>query len=140
MCPSSGHHYFLIILLLINYHQVSSSSNQEDDQISLDSFLPDAPLLVQQFYQTLEAGINHLVVSRDMHRAVRRLKRQTIIGDPSVSTLGAGAAEAVGSGGAGFGSLFQGDPLGGVNSLIGLGSLNGLNNVPDALGPVAPIL
>lgn len=135
MCP-----LLIIVLLLMNNHQVSSS-NQED--VSLDTFLPDAPLLVQQFYQTLEAGINHLVVSRDMHRAVRRHKRQTIIGDPDISSLGAGAASAAlgsGGGGGGFGSLFQGDPLGGVNSLIGLGSLNGLNNVPDALGPVAPIL
>ena len=95
-------------LLLIG---TSSANNVEDD-------LAKAPALVQQFYQTIESAINHLVVSRDMHRAVRRHKRQ-------------------------LSDLFDGgDFIGGLTSLAGLGSLNGLTNAANVLGdgPVPTVM
>jgi hypothetical protein len=30
--------------------------------------LPDASLLMEEFYHTVEAAVNHLIVSRDMHK------------------------------------------------------------------------
>lgn len=128
MCPSSGVVSVVIVTLLLTS---ISSGHQQDDEPGLDVFLPDAPLVVKQFYQTIESAINHLVVSRDMHRAVRRHKRQ--LG----GLLGGGGG---GGGGGPLGSLFQGDFLDGLTNLAQLGSLNGLTAVPDDLGPVAPIL
>ena len=129
----------------------------------IDDSQTDVSLIVSEYLQQLESVINHLVVSRDMHRSVRRHKRQTrqtVLGDDSFSgfgTLGGtqqldtsglnGLTSLLGSGGNGIGgigtgSFAQGDIYSGLNGLASLGSLNSLASGGAAAlgGPVAPVL
>lgn len=102
--------------------------------------LPDASLLMEEFYHTVEAAVNHLVVSRDMHKLVRE-KRQlnNNFGQGSFGGFGQGSN---GLGG-GAGNLFTqngltGDVLGGLSNVANLASLGTLGS--GAASGAPPIL
>lgn len=128
----------------------------------IDDNQSDASIIVSEYLQTLESVINHLVISRDMHRSVRRHKRQTrqtVLGDDSFTgfgSLGGGSADTSGLnglaglfgsgsngvGGAGAGAFGSGDIYSGLNGLTSIGSLDSLaSGGANALGgPIAPVL
>ena len=111
--------------------------------------LPDASLLMEEFYHTVEAAVNHLVVSRDMHKLVRQ-KRQlnnnfgANFGQGGLGGLGGFGQGGFGQqGGAGAANLFTqsgltGDLLGGLSSAASLASLGSLTS--DAASGLPPIL
>lgn len=94
---------FFLCLLSATSTVAKSLGSESDDNPDL----PDADLLLQEFLETIENAVNHIVLSRDMHKLVRE-KRQ-------LNNFGGGS----GFGGAGFG---QGS-FGGAN--FGQGSFGG---------------
>lgn len=84
-------------------------------------------LLIQEFCRAVEDSINHLVVSRDMHRLVRHKRQLNDFGAGNFGGFGQG------SGGGGLGSLFsggvgQGGILDGVTNLANFASLENLGS------------
>lgn len=102
--------------------------------------LPDASLLMEEFYHTVETAVNHLVVSRDMHKLVRE-KRQSnnFGGQGSFGGFGQGSNGV----GGGAGNLFSqsgltGDILGGLSNVANFASLGALGS--NAASGVPPVL
>ena len=88
--------------------------------------LPDANLLLAEFYHTVEAAVNHLVVSRDMHKLVRERRQLNNFGGGNFGQGGLGGFGQQGGGGAA--NLFMqswptGDLLSGLSNVANLASL-----------------
>lgn len=118
---------FLCVLFLttiVSAKSLSSDENQSD-------IYTDAELLIQEFYDTVESTINHLVVSRDMHKLVRD-KRQLNnnfgggnFGQGGSGGLGGGAGGIFGGGGNIFDGLTNVANLASLDNLAG-GAASGL--------------
>jgi hypothetical protein len=107
--------------------------------------LPDANLLLAEFYHTVEAAVNHLVVSRDMHKLVReRRQLNNNFGGGNFGQGGLGGLGGFGQqGGGGAANLFTqsgltGDLLGGLSNVANLASLGSLTS--DAASGIPPVL
>lgn len=102
--------------------------------------LPDANLLLAEFYHTVEAAVNHLVVSRDMHKLVRERRQLNNFG----GNFGQGGLGGFGQqAGGGAANLFSqsgltGDVLGGLTNVANLASLGSLTS--DAASGLPPVL
>ncbi|XP_046631341.1 uncharacterized PE-PGRS family protein PE_PGRS10-like isoform X1 [Daphnia pulicaria] len=106
--------------------------------------LPDANLLLAEFYHTVEAAVNHLVVSRDMHKLVRERRQLNNFGGGNFGQGGLGGLGGFGQqGGGGAANLFTqsgltGDLLGGLSNVANLASLGSLTS--DAASGIPPVL
>jgi hypothetical protein len=88
--------------------------------------LPDANLLLAEFYHTVKAAVNHLVVSRDMHKLVRERRQLNNFGGGNFGQGGLGGFGQQSGGGAA--NLFMqswptGDLLSGLSNVANLASL-----------------
>ncbi len=107
---------------------VTTKSISDAEERSDNSDLPDASALIEEFYNTVEAAVHHIVFSRDMHKLVRE-KRQlnNIFGG---GNFGQGSLGGFGQGG-GAGGLLGGqggDILGGIGNIASLASLDALGS------------
>lgn len=119
---------FVIVVFLSTVS--AKSLNPEENQTDIDS---DAALLIQEFYNTIESTINHLVVSRDMHKLVRDKRqlhnfRQGLGGLGGSGGLGGGAGGLFGGGG----NIFDG--------LTNIANLASLDNLAGGAASGLPIL
>lgn len=117
-------HLAVLCVVLITRVSTKSVSLQSDEE-------SDASLLIRQFCQTVESTINHLVVTRDMHKHLRQ-KRQ--LNNFGAGNFGQGSLGGFGQGsngvGSGLGGLLGqgGDFLGGISNIANLASLDSLGS------------
>lgn len=109
----------------------------------------DTSLLIQEFYRAVEEGINHLVVSRDMHKLVRHKRQLNNFGSGGFGQGGFGQG-GFGQGGGGLGGLLGGLGGGGggggfgqggfLDSVTNLASLASLDSLGSGAASGLPIL
>lgn len=124
---------FVCVIFLSTISAKSLSSNDENQS---DNY-SDAALLIEEFYSTVESTINHLVLSRDMHKLVRGKRQLNNFGSGNFGQGGLGQGGLGGLGGSG--GLFGG---GGniFDGLTNVANLASLDNLAGGAASGLPIL